>query len=311
MATLRRSLAAGAALTSALLVGCSQNAAMVPPSAPQSMPAAKAGQATHRPIAGKSNSYLYVADDYSNTVFIYSTKGGYATQVGTVTQGLSGPLGIAIDKGGALYVPNVNAANVTIYPAGQTSPSLTLSQDLPVPSYIAVDRSGNVWVSNAELPGSVVEFPKGSSTPSTVLTNGINGPEGLAFDAKGNLLVANAGLGSVAVFPPGATSPSSTFGYGQFSYPQGIAVDARGLVYVCDFSQANVVVFSSKHKFKKTIFTNLDSGPIAFHNKLFYVGGSDMSDVQDFHTNGKLGVIRIHGNLLSAFGVAADPPTLP
>ncbi|HEY1883199.1 MAG TPA: NHL repeat-containing protein [Candidatus Cybelea sp.] len=311
MVTLRRSLAAGAALTSALLVGCSENNALVRPSVPETIPAVRAGEATHRPIADKSKPYIYVADDYSNTVFIFSVKGGYVSQVGSITQGLAGPQGIAIDKAGTLYVPNTNAANVTVYPAGQMSPSLTLSQDLTVPDFVAVDRSGNVWVSNAEVPGSVVEFPKGSTTPSTVLTTEINGPEGLAFDAKGNLLVVNAGLGSVAVFPPGATSPSSTFGYGQFSYPLGIAVDKRGLVYVCDFAQANVVVFSSKHKFKKTIFTNLDSGPIAFRDKLFYVGGSDLSTVLDFHANGKPGVIRIHNNLLSAFGVAADPPTLP
>jgi hypothetical protein len=309
MPGMENSIARGFAAISAaaLLAGCAQGAG----SQPSALPAVAGPNLHARPLASISMTYVYIADSYSNAVFIFPAVGSYPMPVGSITQGVSGPAGIAIDKAGTLYVPNRTSASLTVYPAGQSSPSLTITNGLPVPGYAAVDPKGNLWVSNSEAPGNVVEYAKGGSTPIRTLTKGVSYPQGLAFDSRGDLLVVNAGLGSVAVFPPGANKPAATFGSGDFSYPMGITVDKHDNVYIGDFALADVFVFSKQHALKQTIFTNVDSGPVALTSRRIYVGGSDMNTVVEFRYNGKQIPARIHYNLQSAFGLAADPPIVP
>ena len=131
---------------------------------------AQAGAATHvhgRPLTRAGNDYVYVADTYANTVWIFPAGGANPSPVTSITSGLSGPQGMAIDSAGNLYVANGSGADVAIFPPGSSTPSRTLTQDLVVPDAVAVDKKGNVWVSNelGNYTGSVVEFPAGKSTP--------------------------------------------------------------------------------------------------------------------------------------------------
>src|SRR5579863_338536 len=183
----RQPLSAGPVLLALLAAaGCSAaGTSAVTPVAPRAFAPSHA-----RPIAALGKNFVYVADAYANTVWIFPASSG-SSPVGSITSGVGGPQGLAVDAAGNLYVANPDNATVTIYSGGSTTPSLTLSQDLTVPTAVAVDKKGNVWVSNEEggNAGSVVEFPTGKTTPTTVIS-GLN-PLGIAVDSRRNLYVEN------------------------------------------------------------------------------------------------------------------------
>jgi streptogramin lyase len=268
-----------------------------------------------RPIGTASKNFVYVADAYSNTVWIFPANGH--TPTGSITTGLSGPQGLAVDGGGNLYVTNPDNATVTIYPPGSTTPSLTLSQDLTVPTAVAVDSKGDVWVSNEEgsYLGSVVEFSAGSTTPSTVIS-GLN-PLGIAVDSRQNLYVENynASAAFVSVYPPGATKPSKSFGQTDLLEPLGITIGATGEVYVSDYYYNDVFIFKPKsYKLRKKVFVQEGSlaATLSPTHRLYVATGSQVV-VSAITRDGFGKEINqwYFTDLLSSFGIAADPAVAP
>jgi hypothetical protein len=82
------------------VAGCSAaGSSAIAPSPPQS------GAFTHvhgRPLASPAHDYVYVADAYANTVWIFPAKGVDPSPIGSITSGLSSPQGMAIDSTGNL-----------------------------------------------------------------------------------------------------------------------------------------------------------------------------------------------------------------
>ncbi|HEX3671559.1 MAG TPA: NHL repeat-containing protein, partial [Candidatus Cybelea sp.] len=255
-----------ASVAFALLAGAGCSAAATPALAPSQPLVEKSVRTLGRPVPHGGHNYVYVADAFADTVWIFPAGGLNPNPVGEITQGIKGPQGIAVDATGNLYVSNSSAAppSVTIYPPGSTSPSLTLTQGLTVPAAVAVDSKGNVWVSNemGSFQGSVVEFPAGKTSPSTII-GGLN-PYGVAVDSQDNLYVENYNTSAafVSVYPPGATKPSKEFGASDLIEPLGIAVGPTGDVYVCDFQYNNVYIYRAKsHKLLKTV--TVEAGSLA------------------------------------------------
>lgn len=317
--TSNRSLS-GAALALALLAGagCSGAGSTAVPSAPQSQSSAFA-RGKGRPLADATHSYIYVADNYANTVWIFPAAGANPNPIGSITTGISGPQGLAIDAAGNLYVANSSDNSVTVYAPGSTAPSMTLRQGLTTPAAVAVDSKGNVWVSNelGSYGGSVVEFPAGKTAPTTTIGN-LN-PYGVAVDSAGNLYVENYTYTAafVSVYSPGSTKASKTFGQSDLIEPLGIAIGPTGDVYVCDFQQNEVFIYGSRasHKLRHTTFVeegDLSALTLSQNNRL-YVTDSDMAVVSEIANRGFGSVVtkRLHNGLSSAYGVAADPPVAP
>jgi DNA-binding beta-propeller fold protein YncE len=314
MMLLQRSFRCAAPLAAlACVTACAQNA--TPISAP--LPAA-GSSSTHfasRPLASKTKIYVYAVTGGDVDVF---RAGPTPKIVDTITQGLSFPLGITIDKSGTLYVANNGNATVTEYPAGQNTPSVTLTQGLLYPNAVAVDGSGNLWVANGT---NVLEFPAGSQSPSLTLTNGIDGAAGIAVNAQGTVYVANLpGSGSpyVAVFPSGATKPTTTFGESVLEYPCGVTLDQSANVYVADFDQGEAYVFSHKnYKLLRTVnhqpyFSEPCGVSIDIKSRVYLGGGGNSSSLNLLQVprlgKGSATVFYETGEL---YGVAADPTIEP
>ena len=172
---------------------------------------------------------------------------------------LSGPVGMAFDGSGNLWVANFDNNTLVMYtPAqlavsGTPTPVILTSTAVNDPYALAFDSTGNLWVTVSDNPGSLVRFSPGQlvggaqNTPDAVISNNVgslNQPTGLAIDTNGNLWVANFGNGSLVSYSSaqqttGAPVPSITVDTNTIALladPAGIAFDNNGDLWVLDTS---------------------------------------------------------------------------
>jgi hypothetical protein len=88
-----------------------------------------------------------------------------------------------VDAAGTVYCANVGNNTITVYPSGQTSPSLTISVSSS-PESLATDGKDNLY---ASVGGEVEEFAPGSTSGVNLGLPGY--PGALEVDRKGNLIV--------------------------------------------------------------------------------------------------------------------------
>ncbi len=203
--------------------------------------------------ANPKHPWMYVASGLSNPILIYDLASPFGPRkIGEITDGLTKPGGIAVDSQGTLYAPNYNEGNpggtVTIYPAGATSPSLTLSQGLSVPIDVAVDASGNVYVMNRGTSPNIVVFPPGQTTPTETITSSlIQSPNQMVFDSAQNLFFTDDN-GGVSEIPYGTQQPVSLNLQG-LERPQGLAFDPlTGNLFVADLDLNKVLVYAPNNE---------------------------------------------------------------
>jgi len=190
------------------------------------------------------NGNLWVTDNGANEVFVLTgaqlnTTSATSAVVPAVsitsTPAFNGPLGIAFDYHGDLYIANnatttifgFSAASLPAVSSSSTAtvtaalvPTETLSDNgsgsIQGPWGLAFDAYGNLWSSNANAPNTVVEFTRsqitatGSPTPNITLASAtvssnatLVAPNGIAFDNYGDLAaVSSAAPFGVAGFGP-------------------------------------------------------------------------------------------------------------
>lgn len=139
------------------------------------------------PDAKKSANLLYVADEATNDVYVYSYPRG--SLKGTLT-GFNAPSGMCSNSAGDVFILNGNGSTIDVYAHGGTTPLRTLA----VPGYpelnCSVDpRTGNLAL--GALDGScgdcVVVYANAQGTPTTYSPSGQVGIPGCGYDDKGNL----------------------------------------------------------------------------------------------------------------------------
>ena len=179
--------------------------------------------------ANPKHPWLYVSGFDSSNVSVFDLARVGSPQIGSITSGVNGPCGMTIDSEGTLYVANDVGANVTIYPPGAISPTVTLSASLTEPTSTAVDGAGNVYVANRNIPrtvANVVVFPPGQTTPSEVITSDLlTDIVSEALDASGNLYVADNWSAVSEVL--NGTSHVVALGLNGLSIAGGITVETK------------------------------------------------------------------------------------
>jgi hypothetical protein len=212
---------------------------------PTSLPAASSSVLmpnAAKTLKARSNGLVYVSSQFYSTVDIYSRKGQGQQPIGTITDGVSSPAGLAVDSSGNLYVANSGNNTVTVYPPGQTTPSVTYSNGVSGPQGVAVGSDGTVYIANtlvASGPGDVTEYSAGSTTPDLTITLANEYPFTLALDASNNLYVSWFDLSSYAIaiykYPTEGSSNGSNLNLDlpPQSFPAfAIAFDDRGNLVV-------------------------------------------------------------------------------
>ena len=282
----------------------------------------------------RSTGNVYVSDHTNNRVEEFSSAGVFVRTFGFgVTNGkeefeicttscvagkagsgngqFSGPLGVAVDSSGNVWV--VDEHNERVEEFSETGTYLSKfgslgsgNGQMHEPAGIAIS-GGNLYVSEY-FNSRVQEFsPKGTFI-NEFGTKGIGngefeGAENIAADpVSGNLYVDDFGNGRVEEFTPGgsflASFGSKGSGVGQLKGPEGLAVNAAGAIYVGDTENSRVMewepvpsspVYASQFGSKGTgngQFVNPHGVEIAKNGNLDVVDTSN-NRIEEFSKSGK------------------------
>jgi hypothetical protein len=262
------------------------------------------------PDKKKKKQMLYVSDEGDGRIDIYSVPAYSLT--GQITSGIAQPEGIATDKKGNLYVSNLSGGTVTVYPPGQTSPSLTLTESSG-PDDVAVAKNG--YVLAGDVGGGVDVYPPGQTSPTARLTNaGIEyGVDGVGVDANNNVYAAGYGNAGAAVVEFTNMSGSGTnLGLTGLVGPAGVLVDKHGNIVVSDYSNSLIDIYPSGQTSPSSTIsvTNPDRSAINKKQNDIYApqGANDTADVLSYPGGASVTSISI-GNFTS--GTALSPAPKP
>ncbi len=137
-----------------------------------------------------------------------------AVRIGSNQSSLSGPVGLAFDSTGNLWVANQHSSKLAKYTPAQLAASGNPLPDVTISGLanaisLAFDSSGTLWVSTFYRNTLVGFTPdqltaSGSPTPSVTISGNGNGslssPGGLAFDSEGSLWVGNTNATTVVKY---------------------------------------------------------------------------------------------------------------
>jgi sugar lactone lactonase YvrE len=108
----------------------------------------------------------------------------------TITDGITWPVGTAVDADNTLYVTNDNApCNVEEYRVGQNHPFRTITDEIDGPTALTFDESGRLYEANGGTQGCtsdgpyavILEFRHGSVKPSRRTISTRLYPSGIAY----------------------------------------------------------------------------------------------------------------------------------
>ena len=220
-------------------------------------------------IALDTQGTLYVADTANNRIRRVTPLGDVTSLAGQSDAGMrdgpvhdalfNGPLGVAVDTSGRIYVADSYNDRIRLITAGQVT---TLAGDAPgfvdgplaearfdTPSGITVDNAGRVYVADTGNDAIREISPLGDVRTLTVsLSEPLRAPTGITTDARGVLYVSDEWGRVVEITPSAArvvagSSPGFRDGIGQdaqFRRPAALASPEPGRLIVADTGNALV-----------------------------------------------------------------------
>jgi sugar lactone lactonase YvrE len=204
------------------------------------------------PLYSPNSIVAYPADKLSTP--------NIAPNITLATGANTGPENAAIDRGGNLWVSNLNSRTIVRYRPSQFS-NATANPDLTIqltdrPSTLAFDATGNLWVtlynSNGVFSFKNVDTLNGTVTTAPDLKLPLVGAFSLAFDATGNLWVSSYSASTISKYTPAqlavdGSSPALTLSSnaGSLNNPSALAFDKDGNLWVTNSGANSIVKFSA------------------------------------------------------------------
>jgi DNA-binding beta-propeller fold protein YncE len=258
-------------------------------------------------LPASTDGRIFVSDLYANTVAVFSTKGNH---IGSITDGIHGPVGTCVDGKGTLYVANFENNTVSEYLKGATKPTSILSSGIHQPISVGVGSDGTLFVGEFAR-NLVLEFAVGNKSPTKRITS-LTYPEGLAIDAHDNLYIAwneEDYAGHVDRFALGSTTGKNL---GISSGQTGDAkIDRSGNLVLADQVNQMIGVYPAGSTSPSRVIYTIGSDPYKFalnkEETELYVADPDSETVLvfDYKTGAQIGTI--YKGLTSALGVSVSP----
>jgi streptogramin lyase len=248
-----------------------------------------------------NNTYYGANGSRSYTVEEFDSQGNagvFATNTSSTNPILSGPVAVAADSSGHVYVDCTQDNNwiEEFDSSGSNAVRFVNSSTLNYPAGMVFDGSGNLYVANnrfierydslgngtvfattgvAMLEGlafdsvgtlwvtdeynGLIQKCNTNGTLTTFATPGHN-PYGLAFDGSGNLYVALFGNGTIVKYDSN-TNQTLVAALGGSAEPVGLAFDLSGNLYVAEYGPNRIAKIDPQ--FNVTVFaTNGLNGPL-------------------------------------------------
>jgi hypothetical protein len=254
---------------------------------------------------------LYVSLTQLSLVDVYSIP--KYSLVGEISDGLQAPEGMATDEKGNLYVTNLTAKTVTVYPKGSTSPSLTLRESNS-PVDVAITKKNYVLV--GDISGGVDVYPPKATAPSARLTySDLVQVGGVAVDAHNNVYVAGYTSQSTPIVvefahlgPTGANLNLT----GLVS-PAGVLVDKHGNLAVSDNTLPGVNIYPPGSTSPSATIANAEAPDRSAFDRtenLIYVPEStnDAVNIYDYPSGAFVQTIALPGFVRGAILSPAQEP---
>ncbi|HEY2554742.1 MAG TPA: hypothetical protein VGI15_05780, partial [Candidatus Cybelea sp.] len=139
------------------------------------------------PDAPKMKELLYVSDWGTDDVFVYNDRTG--ALIGRLT-GFSRPYGQCVDKGGNVWITNLDSAAVKEYAHGGATPLKTLHSAGRSAGCSVDPTTGNLAVANVDLPAELQVYKKAAGAANVYKSSACEG--GMwspGYEKNGNLYV--------------------------------------------------------------------------------------------------------------------------
>jgi hypothetical protein len=147
--------------------------------------------------------------------------------------------------GGEISSPHFSSPDVgssTVYPAGQSSPSLTISDGLSNPYGIAVDSKDDIFASQLDS-NNIVAYKSGATSPYETIDFAADGQAlGVGVDGKDNIWIGSDSNSSVWEIPAGSSTPVNA-GLTGLNGTINVAFGKKDEMFVCNFGHLNVIVY--------------------------------------------------------------------
>ncbi|MDP7729999.1 MULTISPECIES: serine/threonine-protein kinase PknD [Mycobacterium] len=164
------------------------------------------------------------------------------TQIVLPFTGLDGPLGVAVDISGNVYVTDTGHNRVLKLPADSTTQTVEPFADLNHPGGIAIDEQGNVVITEP-TNNRVLELAPGAGQTVLPLTD-LARPAGVALYRRNpdtdRIVVADLGHDRVLALN-GAHSAQRELPFTGLDDPAGVAVGSDGGLFVIDSANERIL----------------------------------------------------------------------
>jgi sugar lactone lactonase YvrE len=254
--------------------------------------------------AGGRADTLYVST-YTGLIQTVSTDSG---AISLFADSLQGPMGMAFDGAGNLYVADRYAYQIIKVTPERTRTTFAATSATQEPWGLAFDRAGNLYCANHGENTITMYTPDGHA--SVFASTGLNHPTGLVFDQSGNLYVGNGGAGEgpgfIEKFTPDGT-PSLFSDLGSRG-PPCLAFDNAWRLYATSYYDDTVLRFAADGT--ATVFAHTGYEPMGLgFDSLgnLYVADAGDRTLEKFAPDGTHSLFASTGSYLEFIAIIPEP----
>ena len=209
-------------------------------------------------VAVDGNGNIWVGDNGSRggKGSLYELGAMGSSLSGPYSADVSGPVGLAIDVSGNVWLANGGNNTVAKLSSASSYSASSFSLNGDVPAAVAIDGSGGAWVPLFYARSIVALASDGAARSGSPYSGGgLSSPEAVAVDGSGNIWIANqlsdssvnSGMGSVTMLNSnGVAASASPFAPKGMQSPaaNSLAIDGAGRVWVAN-SNGSVSVLNA------------------------------------------------------------------